>query len=234
MRSGSPRSPERGFTYVFLLFLVAVGGILLAVTGQLWSLESRRYKEEELLFAGRQIRNAIETYHRVLLPSSAASGNTGDPGDYPRRLEDLLEDNRRAVPVRHLRRIYIDPMTGTSDWGLVYQGDRIVGVYSKGTGKPLRTAGFLEQEYLFQRARSYGEWRFVATGATPTLAPAPVSDVPATATNDQGANTPATTPPAQSGDNPPAQQPPQLNLGPADPGHHPGHRALAMQPANSP
>lgn len=47
---------------------------------------------------------------------AAAASATG--GEWPKRLEDLLEDRRGATPRRHLRRVYDDPCTGRPDWAL--------------------------------------------------------------------------------------------------------------------
>ncbi|RTL51413.1 MAG: type II secretion system protein, partial [Rhodocyclaceae bacterium] len=55
---------NRGFTYVMLLFAVALSGVLLAAAGQLWHTNVQREKEADLLFAGRQIRQAIESYYQ--------------------------------------------------------------------------------------------------------------------------------------------------------------------------
>jgi hypothetical protein len=56
---------------------------------------------------------------------------------YPARLGDLLEDRRFLSRQRYLRRIYVDPMTGKAEWGLVQapQGG-VMGVYSLAEGKP--------------------------------------------------------------------------------------------------
>lgn len=47
---------QKGFTYLGLLFVVALMGIALAATGSLWVVERQREREQELLFVGDQIR----------------------------------------------------------------------------------------------------------------------------------------------------------------------------------
>jgi len=105
---------SRGFTYIGLLIAVVLLGIGLALVGEVWNTAVKRDRERELLFVGDQFRQAIGRYYE------------SSPGvkQYPRKLEDLLEDKRFPVMKRYLRRIYLDPMTGKADWGLVMQGIR--------------------------------------------------------------------------------------------------------------
>lgn len=165
MPNCSLKTSQTGFTYVFLLFLVALGGVMLATAGQTWWMNSKRDKEEELLFAGRQIREAIESYCRAVPSQGKANGGQAQmaqPSQFPRSLEDLLEDRRHYPPMRHLRRIFIDPVTGSKEWGLIREGERLVGVHSLSAGKPLRTNGFLLVEKEFASAATYQGWRFIA------------------------------------------------------------------------
>lgn len=151
----------RGFTYIGLLFAIAFIGLLLASAGQVWKMAAQREREEQLLFVGREFGRAIAAYR-------AASPDA--PGQGPRRLEDLVEDRRSLVTRRHLRRIYHDPMTGSTEWGLIKSGEFIVGVHSLGEGKPLKTANFLPGEEAFAGAASHRDWHFLAPAAP---APAP-------------------------------------------------------------
>jgi type II secretory pathway pseudopilin PulG len=122
---------ETGFTYLGILIAMALFGVALAATGDVWRTAAQREREQELLFVGNQFRNAFSTY----------SGFTpaGKPR-YPRALEDLVEDNRFPVTRRHLRRVYADPMTGKPDWVLLdAPGGGIAGVQSRSEAKPLKT-----------------------------------------------------------------------------------------------
>ena len=121
---------SRGFTYIGLLIAVVLLGIGLALVGEVWNTAVKRDRERELLFVGDQFRQAIGRYYE------------SSPGvkQYPRKLEDLLEDKRFPVMKRYLRRIYLDPMTGKADWGLVMQGDQILGVYSPSKDTPIKVA----------------------------------------------------------------------------------------------
>lgn len=148
-RQHCERRKERGFTYVGVMFLVVLVTLALSSVATVWQRASQREREAELLFAGDQIARAIESYYRR---------SPGKP-QFPRSLEDLLLDNRYPVVVRHLRRIYRDPMTGSTEWGLVKVADRIVGVHSLSTAKPIKTAGFDQRD--FEGAETYEDWKFV-------------------------------------------------------------------------
>jgi type II secretory pathway pseudopilin PulG len=153
----------QGFTYFTVLILVTVMGVGLAAIGTMWQQVAKREKERELLFVGGEFRRAIGTYFER---------SPGAP-QYPRNLEDLLVDKRLPVVGRHLRKIYFDPMTGTQDWGLVKEpGGGILGVYSKATGKPLKTAGFREDDKGFATALTYADWKFTY-GTGSMLGPTP-------------------------------------------------------------
>lgn len=159
------KSTERGFTFLGLLILIVIMGVGLAATGALFSHEAQRDKERELLFVGDQFRAAIESYYRHTPGISSA---------YPRTLEDLLEDKRFPMPVRHLRRLYADPMTGKPDWALVEVpgGGGIMGVHSVSQDAPVKTGNFDLRDQAFEGKQHYAEWQFVyvppqpAQGAT--------------------------------------------------------------------
>lgn len=111
-------------------------------------------KEVELLFTGDQFRRAIESYARTT--------PVGMPR-YPASFDDLLHDPRQPALKRHLRRVFHDPLTGTTDWGIVtLQDGRIRGVYSKSTQVPFKLASFTEDYTAFAGAESYQDWKFVS------------------------------------------------------------------------
>ena len=164
------KSAQSGFTYLFVLMLIALVGMGLAMAGTLWHTESQRARETELLFIGDQYRQAIRSYYEL------------DPAQprLPQSIDDLLEDNRRPNIVRHLRRAYRDPFTG-GPLALIREPDShgIVGVYSQAPGHPFKTAGFSSKDEAFKGAKSYAGWRFVvvlpsravATPASPQTPP---------------------------------------------------------------
>lgn len=152
MRAGSGQG---GFGLLLLLFAVAALGLALAGTGEVWHTTMQREKEAELLFAGRQFRNAILSYHRA---------SPDGVQQYPQRLEDLLEDPRFPEVRRHLRQIYRDPFTGDTRWGVVRAQGRIVGVHSLSTGAVLRTH-FAARDMALEGATRHDEWVFGADDA---------------------------------------------------------------------
>jgi type II secretory pathway pseudopilin PulG len=144
------RQIQRGFTYIGFLLFVAVAGAGLAAYGEFASHAAQREKEAELLFRGEQIRDAIASYYRK-------------EQRYPKALTELLEDKRFPMPVRHLRRLYRDPMSGEADWGLVEApgGAGVMGVYSRSEAEPIKSGNFSSRNQEFGKARVYAEWKFV-------------------------------------------------------------------------
>jgi type II secretory pathway pseudopilin PulG len=140
-----------GFTYIGLLIAVALMGLGLAAYGELYSHAAQREKEAELLFIGGQFRDAIGSYYNKS-PGTKA---------YPKKIDDLLEDNRFPMPQHHLRRLYRDPMTETTEWGLVEApGGGFMGVYSRSEETPVKTGNFAAAEERFEDAEHYTKWIF--------------------------------------------------------------------------
>lgn len=161
MPTGKPA--QAGFSYLFVLMLIALIGVGLAAAGTLWRTDAQRAREADLLFIGEQYRQAIRSYYEL------------DPAQprLPQSIDELLEDNRRPNIVRHLRRAYRDPLTG-GEFEIIRAPDTkgIFGVYSQSTGTPFKKAGFLQEFQHFSKAGSYGDWRFAFT--VPVVQPAQV------------------------------------------------------------
>jgi type II secretory pathway pseudopilin PulG len=135
----------------FLLALALVG-IGASAACDVWSVARQRERETQLLFVGHQFRAAIRDYYY--------GGPAGAGRSLPPSLDVLLDDNRFPVPVHHLRRLYPDPMTGSTDWGLLMAGDRIMGVYSKSEAQPVKQKGFALIDSTFEDKSSYRDWIF--------------------------------------------------------------------------
>ncbi len=142
---------ERGIVLLAVLLFIALSGLAAALAAEVWSTARQRERETELLFVGDQYRHAIESYWRAGFGRARA---------LPPSLDVLLADDRFPRPVRHLRRLYPDPMTG-GELVLLRQGGGIVGVYSPAQGTPLKAANFPLRYTQFAGAQSYEEWRFI-------------------------------------------------------------------------
>jgi type II secretory pathway pseudopilin PulG len=175
MRSGerAGRGRARGFTYIGLLVLVVLIGIMLAAAGQVASTTAQRERETELLFIGHQYRDAIGRFVAM-------------NRRFPQELNELLgAEADSPMPVHFIRRLYADPMTRTVDWVLVPAPDGgIAGVASSSPLVPLKHANFDGDDLGFGDAATYRDWIFqfnprrrlppVAVRA-PAPAPAPSS-----------------------------------------------------------
>lgn len=144
---------ERGFTYIGVLVLVALMGIALAATGQVWHTLQKREKEQELLFIGQQFRLALNRY---------ANRTPGQARHAPLNLEALLQDPRYPGIQRYLRKIYLDPMTGSAKWGLIVgPGGEIYGVHSLSDEEPLKKSNFGPADRHFEGTMKYSDWVFM-------------------------------------------------------------------------
>lgn len=152
-----PRLNVAGFTYIGLLIAVVLLGVALAATGAVWRTQARREREQELLFIGREFRAAIGSYYRA-----------GAGRQYPQSLDDLLEDNRSPQPMHHLRRLYVDPMTGAADWTLIAAPSLgIMGIASSSREEPLKKDGFTGADEPFKDKTCYCDWQFVYIPGNP-------------------------------------------------------------------
>ena len=128
--------------------------IALMQANRYWSTILLREREQELLFRGNQIQQAIKSFYH-------SAPNEKD-AMYPSNLNLLLKDNRYLTVKRHLRKLYKDPMTPGGAWGLVRDDTGMIkGVFSKSKGKPFKKAGFPEKYKDFEKAKTYSGWRFI-------------------------------------------------------------------------
>lgn len=158
---------QRGFTYMLVLFFVALAGAGLAVIGDLWATTMQRERETGLLFAGDAIRQAIARYYE---------SSSGPVKQYPAKLEDLLKDPRFPDTRRYLRQIYPDPVGGTAEW-VPIKAPRggIMGVASPSEDAPLKRTGFRGADRVFEDQANrlkdklrYRDWEFIYDPALKT------------------------------------------------------------------
>lgn len=170
-------APRRGAVMLGFLVLLAASGWTLVEWSQSATDARQRADEAQLLWAGQQYRQAIESYY---------NGTPRGVRQLPTTLDDLLEDRRFPKPARHLRRLYVDPMTPGGAWVIVRRGTQIVGVSSSSTRKPFRKVDFEPGLEKFAQAETYADWAFVASlrgaavgaPAAPLAASAPAGAMP--------------------------------------------------------
>jgi general secretion pathway protein G len=148
------RRLEAGFTFVELLVVTALVAILASAIMPLARVATQREREIELRRSLREIRTAIDHYKDAadagqIPPTSIRTGSEG----YPPDLETLVVgvesagDANSSHKLKFLRRIPIDPVTGSAEWGLrAYEdkpdskswgGQDVYDVYSKSEGTGL-------------------------------------------------------------------------------------------------
>ena len=138
-----------------VLFMAVVVGLGAGVAGTTWQTIVQRAKEEELYYRGDQYRRAIGSYFK--------GNQVGQTNAYPSRLEDLLKDPRALHKVRHLRKLYPDPLTGKEWEEIRDSAGKIIGVHSSSDKVPFKKDGFPETYKEFAKAESYADWRFIYT-----------------------------------------------------------------------
>ncbi len=165
MLSRAGRRRVRGVVLLAFLLALALAGLGAMIAMDVWSVTRQREREQELLFVGHQYRAAIRDFY--------LAGPPGAGRALPTSLDMLLDDSRYPVPVHHLRRLYPDPITGSTDWGLLMVGDRIMGVYSKSEAPPIKQKGFAPIDASFEERTSYQDWVFAfVAGRRAALPPA--------------------------------------------------------------
>ncbi|HEX9860887.1 MAG TPA: type II secretion system protein [Nitrospirota bacterium] len=179
-RLSSLSAPESGgYTYIGLLMVIVIIGIMTTVVAQTWKSVARVQKEKELIWIGHQFRTALKGYYDY-----RKGLHGGNPGAfYPSDVKDLLKDPGRPADHAYLRKIYTDPVTGKDDWVYIMGGGTggsgIIGVRSASDKATLKRDGFDKADENFKGKTKYSEWEFkfvpvVTPGAAPPATPPPV------------------------------------------------------------
>jgi len=140
-----------GFTIVELIVVVAIISVLAVVAIPMVETSVKRERELTLKRALREIRIAIDDYNSFVIKNKIKFDE--DTYGYPEKLEVLVtgieyRDSKNRERIKKiLRRVPVDPMTGTIEWGLrSYQdkqnsthwgGENVWDVYSKSERKAL-------------------------------------------------------------------------------------------------
>ncbi len=204
---------QRGFTYLGLIILVAIIGLVGAASLKATSLLQRAAAEEELLETGAAFSAALASYAAVTPP--------GQPPQPP-TLQELLRDPRSPAVRRHLRKIFVDPITGKAEWGVMYLGDKVgvIGVYSLSDAKPLKIANFDTRFLNMENREKISDWKFMMQQQAALTPPVP--------------NRPTPLRPAPGLTPPPASTPAQDPFGTPAPGGTPAPAPIAVAPPEPP
>lgn len=136
---------NRGYTYVELIAVAAILSILAAAIIPLSYTVVKKKKEIELMEALRTLRTAIDEYKKLADEKKIKVEDPEKTMGYPPNLEILVEGVELAdgsgKKIKFLRRIPLDPMTNSYDWGLrsyqddpdseTWGGENVYDVYTK-------------------------------------------------------------------------------------------------------
>jgi len=155
-RTGT-RLRERGLTLAELIVAAAILLILTSAAVPLARVQLRRNQERELRIALREIRTAIDRYKDAsdLGMIQVELGTEGYPPDLETMVEGVsLLNSPDDKKLRVLRRIPVDPLTNSTDWGLrAYQdepdatawgGENIFDVYTKSPATALDGSAYAD------------------------------------------------------------------------------------------
>jgi general secretion pathway protein G len=146
------RTESSGFSLLELIIVLTIMAILAAATYPLLRNEVKRQRETDLREGLRSMRKAIDDYKRYndLTGGQAIPIEERTKSGYPKTLKILVDGfipantvGTEGTKVRFLRRMPIDPMTGSDDWGLrgsddepdanTWNGEDVFDVYTKST-----------------------------------------------------------------------------------------------------
>ncbi|HBH78222.1 MAG TPA: hypothetical protein DDY39_00225, partial [Nitrospira sp.] len=102
------RGTEAGFSYLMVMMVVTLMGLLMTSAAKQWKTMVQRELEMDLLVKGMEIQAALALY------SATAKAGRVMPGEiYPQTLAELTRP-----PKPFLRKVYLDPV-GHGEWELV-------------------------------------------------------------------------------------------------------------------
>lgn len=144
---------QQGYTFVELLIVTAILFVLASAVMPLAQVTSQRQKEAELRRSLREMRTAIDAFKRAVdegrIPTTELEpGNEGYPPDLETLVDGVTAANDASGrKLRFLRRIPVDPLMSSTEWGMrSYQdsatstswgGQNVFDVYTKNGGTAL-------------------------------------------------------------------------------------------------
>ena len=141
-----PRRNQSGFTLIELIVATTILLILSGLIIPMARVQIKREKERRLHAALWEMRDAIDRYKDAA--DRAAFRIKVNSFGYPPDLDTLVNgEDVGGKKLRFLRRIPIDPMTGSTDWGLrsmqddpdsdSWDGENVFDVHTKSQGTAL-------------------------------------------------------------------------------------------------
>jgi general secretion pathway protein G len=114
---------QRGYTFIELLVVSAIVMLLASAVMPLARVTATRQREAELRRALREMRVAIDRYKDAADAQQIASleikvGSEGYPADLEVLVEGVsVQNDATGRKLKFLRRIPVDPMTHSNEWG---------------------------------------------------------------------------------------------------------------------
>jgi general secretion pathway protein G len=159
-KSVARRGGQRGFTFIELLVVTTILIILASAIMPLARVSIQREREAELRRALRDMRTAIDKYKDAVDTGQIGSTDirAGSEG-YPPTLDVLVEGVTKAndasgIKLKFLRRVPMDPITHSTDWGMrsyqdkpdatTWGGQNVYDVYSKAEGTALDGTKYMD------------------------------------------------------------------------------------------
>ena len=118
---------EKGITFIELMVTVAILVVLSALVLPVARFSVQRQRELELRRSLREMRDAVDAYHEAAMPTTPGAtpkfqvkfGTDGWPPDLKSLVEgETLIGDVKGKKIRFLRRIPLDPITNSYEWGL--------------------------------------------------------------------------------------------------------------------
>jgi general secretion pathway protein G len=144
---------EHGYTFIEVIVVSAILLVLAAAVMPLAQVTAQRQREIELHRSLREMRTAIDKFKdavdaQVIPQSELEPGSEGYPPDLETLVDGVTPANDASGrKLKYLRRIPIDPMTNSAEWGLrsyqdkpdatTWGGKNVYDVYTKSTGTAL-------------------------------------------------------------------------------------------------